>query len=214
MSRSSRSTWSAVSASHYACMPSKALLRPGELLPEASRVPGAREPMSGALDVEAVLARRDEVIHDLDDSIQLPWLKQRNVTLVRGRGRLDGERSVPVGERLLEARLAVIVATGSGAAIPPIPGLRETEHRMNREATTSKSVPVRLVILGGEAARARAARSRQAVRRARGASRSGVHPDTYRGARRRMLARRSRRRRSRARGEAGRSRSRSQARRG
>ena len=135
--------------SYYACMPSKALLRPGELLTEASRVPGAREAMSGALDVEAVLARRDEVIHDLDDSIQLPWLKQRNVTLVRGRGRLDGERRVRVGERLLEARQAVIVATGSGAAIPPIPGLRETEHWTSREATTAKSVPARLVILGG-----------------------------------------------------------------
>ena len=135
--------------SYYACMPSKALLRPGELLTEASRVPGAREAMSGALDVEAVLARRDEVIHDLDDSSQLPWLEQRRVTLVRGRGRLDGERRVRVGERLLEARLAVIVATGSGAAIPPIPGLRETEHWTSREATTAKSVPARLVILGG-----------------------------------------------------------------
>jgi pyruvate/2-oxoglutarate dehydrogenase complex dihydrolipoamide dehydrogenase (E3) component len=135
--------------SYYACMPSKALLRPGELLAEASRVPGAREAISGTLDVEAVLARRDEVIHDLDDSIQLPWLEQRRVTLVRGRGRLEGERRVRVGERLLEARLAVIVATGSGAAVPPIPGLRETGHWTNREATTAKVVPARLVILGG-----------------------------------------------------------------
>jgi pyruvate/2-oxoglutarate dehydrogenase complex dihydrolipoamide dehydrogenase (E3) component len=102
--------------SYYACMPSKALLRPGELLAEAARVPGAREAMTGALDVEAVLARRDQVIHDLDDSIQLPWLEQRHVTLVRGRGRLTGERRVRVGDRLLEARMAVIVAP---AAAPP-----------------------------------------------------------------------------------------------
>ena len=135
--------------SYYACMPSKALLRPGELLAEVGRVPGAREAVTGRLDVEAVLARRDEVIHDLDDSVQLPWLEQRNVTLVRGRGRLEGERLVRVGERLLEAREAVIVATGSGAAIPPIPGLRESAHWTNREATTAKTVPVRLVILGG-----------------------------------------------------------------
>ncbi len=73
---------------YYACMPSKALLRPGELLTEVGRVPGVR---AEGLDVAAVLARRDEVIHNLDDSGQLPWLEQRGVTLARGRGRLDGE---------------------------------------------------------------------------------------------------------------------------
>src|SRR3954453_5900487 len=63
--------------SFYACMPSKALLRPAEVLAEARRIPGAREAAQGDLDVQAVLDRRDEVIHDLDDSTQLPWLKQR-----------------------------------------------------------------------------------------------------------------------------------------
>lgn len=135
--------------SYYACMPSKALLRPAELLAEVERVPGAREAVTGTLDVAAVLARRDQVIHDLDDSVQLPWLEQRHVTVVRGRGELDGERRVRVGDRTLEARQAVIVAVGSGAAVPPIPGLRETEHWTNREATTAQSVPSRLVILGG-----------------------------------------------------------------
>jgi pyruvate/2-oxoglutarate dehydrogenase complex dihydrolipoamide dehydrogenase (E3) component len=135
--------------SFYACMPSKALLRPAELLAEVERVPGAREATSGRLDVAAVLARRDEVIHDLDDSNQTPWLEQRQVTVVRGRGRLDGARRVRVGEQALDARLAVIVATGSGAAVPPIPGLRETAHWTNREATTAKAVPERLVVLGG-----------------------------------------------------------------
>ena len=63
--------------SFYACMPSKALLRPGELLEEAERVPGVNEAVTGELDPQAVLARRDEVIHDLDDSGQLPWLEER-----------------------------------------------------------------------------------------------------------------------------------------
>ena len=61
--------------SYYACMPSKALLRPAEALDEARRIPGAREAATGELDVGAVLKRRDEVIHDLDDSVQLPWLE-------------------------------------------------------------------------------------------------------------------------------------------
>jgi dihydrolipoamide dehydrogenase len=135
--------------SFYACMPSKALLRPGELLAEAQRVPGVREVARGDLDVQAVLARRDEVIHDLDDSGQLPWLAERGVTLVRGHGRLEGERLVRAGDELLRARRAVVVATGSDPAMPPIPGLAEARPWTNREATTSAHVPPRLLVLGG-----------------------------------------------------------------
>jgi dihydrolipoamide dehydrogenase len=132
--------------SFYACMPSKALLRPGELTAEAERVPGVA---TGRLDVEAVLARRDEVVHDLDDSSQLPWLDERGVTLVRGHGRLDGERRVRVGDEVLVARKAVVVATGSSATIPPVPGLAEASPWTNIEATTAKQVPGRLFVLGG-----------------------------------------------------------------
>ncbi len=137
--------------SFYACMPSKALLRPGELLAEARRVPGTREAAAGELDVAAVLRRRDEVIHDLDDSVMLPWLEERGVRLVRGRGRLDGERRVRVdgdGE-LLEARQAVVVAVGSAPLVPPIDGLADAKPWTNREATTTKEIPGRLAILGG-----------------------------------------------------------------
>jgi len=132
--------------SFYACMPSKALLRPGELAAEAGRVPGVA---TGRLDVEAVLTRRDEVVHDLDDSSQLPWLDERGVTLVRGHGRLDGERRVRVGDEALVARKAVVVATGSSATIPPVPGLAEARPWTNIEATTAKQVPGRLFVLGG-----------------------------------------------------------------
>ncbi len=107
--------------SFYACMPSKALLRPGELAAEAGRVPGVGV---GELDVAAVLARRDEVVHDLDDSSMLPWLEERGVELVRGHGRLDGERRVRVGDDVLAARRAVVIATGSSATIPPVAGSR------------------------------------------------------------------------------------------
>src|SRR5213592_2260859 len=80
--------------SFYACMPSKALLRPAEALDEARRVPGAREAVTGELDAAGALRRRDEVIANLDDSSHLPWLEERGVTLVRGRGRIAGERRV------------------------------------------------------------------------------------------------------------------------
>ena len=135
--------------SYYACMPSKGLLRPGELLAEVQRVPGARDAVTGDLDVAAVLARRDEIIHDLDDSGQLPWLADKGIELFRGESALDGERRVRVGDDVLVAERAVIVATGSSAAVPPIPGLAEAKPWTNREATTAKEVPARLAILGG-----------------------------------------------------------------
>ena len=132
--------------SFYACMPSKALLRPGGLLAEVRRIPGV--PADG-LDADAVLARRDEIIHDLDDASMEPWLDSKGIALMRGHGRLDGERRVRVGDDVLVARRAVVVCTGSGASVPPIDGLREAEPWNNRQATTSKSVPARLAVLGG-----------------------------------------------------------------
>ena len=135
--------------SYYACMPSKALLRPGEALAETLRVPGAAQAARGDLDVPAVLGRRDEIIHDLDDSAQLPWLAERGVELIRGRGRLDGERRVVAGEVTLHARRAVIVATGTAAAVPPIDGLRDAQPWTNREVTTAQELPESLLVLGG-----------------------------------------------------------------
>ena len=132
--------------SFYACMPSKALLRPLEIRAEAARVKGVEV---GGLDVPTVLARRDEVVHDLDDSTQLPWLTDRGITLVRGHGRLAGERRVTVGDEALVASKAVVVATGSAAAMPPLPGLAEARPWTNIEATTAKEVPGRLAVLGG-----------------------------------------------------------------
>jgi pyruvate/2-oxoglutarate dehydrogenase complex dihydrolipoamide dehydrogenase (E3) component len=135
--------------SFWACMPSKALLRPGDLLAETKRVPGVREAVTGRLDVPAILRRRNEIIHDLDDSSQLPWLEERGIELFRGWGRLEGERRVVVGEETLEARKAVVLSGGTVPAMPPVPGLAEARPWTNREATTSMSVPARLIIMGG-----------------------------------------------------------------
>ncbi|MFL5901150.1 MAG: dihydrolipoyl dehydrogenase family protein [Solirubrobacterales bacterium] len=135
--------------SYYACMPSKALLRPGDLFDEARRVPGVAEAVRGDLDPQAILDRRDEVIHGLDDSGQLPWLEERGIELFRGEGRLDGVRRVRVGDDLLSASRVVVIATGSGAAMPPIEGLDSVRVWNNREGTTSQRVPESMVVLGG-----------------------------------------------------------------
>jgi pyruvate/2-oxoglutarate dehydrogenase complex dihydrolipoamide dehydrogenase (E3) component len=135
--------------SYWACMPSKGLLRPGEILAEARRIPGAAEAIGGDLDVPAVLSRRDEIIHDLDDGAQLPWLEERGIALFRGWGRLDGEKRVVVGQEAIEVRRAVLLAGGTTPLLPPIDGLAEAKPWTNREATTSKQVPGSLVVMGG-----------------------------------------------------------------
>jgi pyruvate/2-oxoglutarate dehydrogenase complex dihydrolipoamide dehydrogenase (E3) component len=136
--------------SYWACMPSKALLRPYEALEEARRIPGAAQAIQGGLDVQAVLDRRDQIIHDLDDAAQLPWLESRGIALVRGSGELTGERRVRVGAEELEATRAVILATGSLPSMPPIEGLDAIDDAWtNRHATTAKAIPERLVIMGG-----------------------------------------------------------------
>lgn len=177
--------------SFWACIPSKALLRSGQALRAARGLSGAREAVTGQLDAGALLAHRNSAVADYDDATQLPWLDSIDARLVRGHGRLAGERTVEVfaGNRLavgrsdgltgaeperadggrteagaagqargagaaephtrIRARRAVVVATGSTPALPPIPGLATARVWTSREATGAASVPRRLLVLGG-----------------------------------------------------------------
>ncbi|MFD1932010.1 dihydrolipoyl dehydrogenase family protein [Nonomuraea mangrovi] len=138
--------------SYYACIPSKSLLRPMELAAEVSRVPGLA--LDGPIDVAAVLNSRDKAVGYLDDSGQAEWVTKLPATLLRGRGRLAGERLVEVKDKdgtitTLRARHAVVLATGSVPVVPPIPGLAEARPWFSRDATSVREVPARLVVLGG-----------------------------------------------------------------
>ncbi len=140
--------------SYWACMPSKALLRPGEALRALERVPGARAASTGDIDLGAALRRRDSLAARWDDSGQVGWLESVGVDLIRGHGRLAGVRLVDVEDAdgavtRYEAGHAVVIATGTGAAIPPVPGLSESGIWNNRQATTADEVPGRLLVVGG-----------------------------------------------------------------
>src|SRR4051794_9580095 len=115
-------------------MPSKTLLRPGSIVRAARRVPGAREAIAGSIETAKVLAWRDYMTSDWHDDGQVSWLKSVGATLVRGRGRLAGERVVEVDGRRLTARRAVVVATGSVPGVPPVPGVGESRPRGSRGA--------------------------------------------------------------------------------
>ncbi|GAU67979.1 putative oxidoreductase [Streptomyces sp. NBRC 110611] len=136
--------------SYWACMPSKALLRPVTARSEARRVPGLQDAVTGPLDAPAVLAHRDAFASYWKDDGQVRWLDSAGIDLVRGPGRLAGPRRVTVGGgRVLTARHAVAVCTGSRPMLPAIPGLDRARPWTSREATSAKAVPGRLVVLGG-----------------------------------------------------------------
>ena len=141
--------------SYWACMPSKALLRPVEVLSTGQNLAGVKELLDGRrLDVPAVLAHRDAVVNRLDDGSQVDWALGVGIDVVRGYGRLSGVREVTVtgpdgAERVLTARHAVVLDTGSSAAIPPVPGLAEARPWTSRDVTYLQEVPRRMVVVGG-----------------------------------------------------------------
>ncbi|HEY7134125.1 MAG TPA: NAD(P)/FAD-dependent oxidoreductase [Acidimicrobiia bacterium] len=133
--------------SYYACIPSKTLLRPGEAV-HAARDAAA----SAQVDVDAALAWRDFMVSNYSDAGQERWLDGKGITLLRGTARLVGPGAVEVdGARYTADN--VVVATGSDATVPPVPGLRELDGLWGtHDATSLKAVPDRLVVLGGGAA--------------------------------------------------------------
>lgn len=135
--------------SYWACMPSKALLRPIVARADARRVPGLSGAVQGPLDADAVLAHRDETAAHWKDDGQLAWLESIGADVYRGTGRLTGARQVSVtapdgSVRHLGARHAVAVCTGSRAVVPALPGIEDVRPWTSREATSAKKVPGRL----------------------------------------------------------------------
>jgi dihydrolipoamide dehydrogenase len=142
--------------SYWGCIPSKTLIRPGDVIAAAKRVPGAAEAVTGRIDLDAVFKQRDHMTNHWDDSGQVPWLEERDIALFRGTGRLAGQRVVEVTDpsgdvQRLDVRKAVVLATGTSAAIPPVEGLREAKPWDNRAITMARNVPARLLVVGGGA---------------------------------------------------------------
>ncbi len=139
--------------SYWACMPSKALLRSDAALRAARAVDGAKQAVTGEVDVEGAFRRRDRIAHEWNDRSQVDWLDGADIDLVRGHGRLTGRNAVTVetsdGPVELTARHAVVVSTGSAALLPHIPGLRDVSPWTSRDATSAKSAPQSLAIIGG-----------------------------------------------------------------
>lgn len=144
--------------SFYACIPSKAMLRPLDVRASATHLQGL--PTDLPIDAEGLLARRDSWVVDYDDTSQVEWAEGVGITVVRGHGRLSGERTVtvsgPDGERTLHARHAVVLATGS---VPVVPGsLAAARPWGSRDATGIVEVPDSIAVIGGGVVACEAAR--------------------------------------------------------
>ncbi|AWZ05637.1 MULTISPECIES: NAD(P)/FAD-dependent oxidoreductase [unclassified Streptomyces] len=154
--------------SYWACVPSKALLRPALARADARRVPGLAAAVAGPLDAQAVFAHRDYWTGSWKDDGQIDWLESVGAHVYRGHGRLYGVRKVavtsPEGEHhVLSARHAVVVATGTRAVVPDVPGLAEARPWTSREATSAQAAPGRLLIIGGSVVAAEMATAWQAL---------------------------------------------------
>lgn len=154
--------------SYWACVPSKALLRPALAWADARRVPGLAAAVAGPLDAAAVFAHRDYWTGSWKDDGQIDWLESVGAHVYRGHGRLYGVRKVavtsPEGEHhVLSARHAVVVATGTRAVVPDVPGIEGAQPWTSREATSAQAAPGRLLIVGGSVVAAEMATAWQAL---------------------------------------------------
>ena len=137
---------------YWACLPSKRMIRYGNLLAEARRADGRAgrttvEPDWGLVATQV----RDEVTGGWDDSNGVARFEARGGTLVKGRGRLTGPRTVAVGDRTFTARRGVVIATGSQPAIPPIPGLADVPYWTTHDVIAADELPASIIVLGGGA---------------------------------------------------------------
>ena len=134
--------------SYWACIPSKTMLRPLEVVARTRLTPGTLQAVP-ALDPEQVFRWRDE-ISEKDDTSQAEWLAKQGAALVRGHGEVVEPGLLSVGVQELPYD-ALLVATGSIPIVPPIDGLAEAGHWGSREATTATAVPESLAVVGGGA---------------------------------------------------------------
>jgi pyruvate/2-oxoglutarate dehydrogenase complex dihydrolipoamide dehydrogenase (E3) component len=137
---------------YWGCIPSKAIIRAADALAEARRVPLLAGTASVTPDWAPVARRlRDVITDNWNDRVAVERFERKGGHFYRGTGRLAGPGRVAVGDTVLEASRAVVIGTGTSAAIPPIPGLDQVEYWTNREIIETERLPASLLVMGGGA---------------------------------------------------------------
>ncbi|HEX4213777.1 MAG TPA: NAD(P)/FAD-dependent oxidoreductase [Candidatus Dormibacteraeota bacterium] len=135
---------------YFGCIPSKMMIRAGNMLAEGRRIPGHAGSSTIEADWAPVARRiRDEATDNWDDKAAVERFEAKGGIFVRGHGRLSGERQVTVGDRVFDASVGVVLNTGTRPAVPPIPGLADVPYWTNREAIKAETLPASMIVLGG-----------------------------------------------------------------
>ncbi|MEV8310856.1 NAD(P)/FAD-dependent oxidoreductase [Streptomyces flavidovirens] len=137
---------------YWACIPSKMMIRGGNLLAEARRIPGMAGQAHVGPDFGPVASRiRDEATDDWNDQVAVDRFTGKGGHFVRGRAKLAGAGRVEIDGQEFAVRRGVVLATGSRPQIPPVPGLDQVPYWTNRDAVAAKESPQSLIVLGGGA---------------------------------------------------------------
>ena len=137
---------------YWGCVPSKMMIRAAHLLAEARRIPGIAGKAEVVPDWAPVAARiRAEATDTWDDTVAVERFEGKGGRFIRGHGTLTGPMTVEVNGESAVATKAVVLATGTSASVPPIPGLSETPYWTNRHAVEVEDLPESMIVLGGGA---------------------------------------------------------------
>ncbi len=137
---------------YWGCIPTKMMTRAAGLLAEARRIPGVAGTSTVTPDWAPVAQRiRKEATDNWDDRAAVERFEKQGGHFIRASGRLAGPGRVEVEGTTYAARLGVVIATGTSAVIPPIPGLKDVAFWTNREAVEAETLPSSLAIIGGGA---------------------------------------------------------------
>ncbi len=135
---------------YWGCIPSKMMVRAADLLAEGRRIPGMAGSSVVTPDWSPVARRiRDEATDSWDDRVAVERLEDKGARFVRGRARIVGPTVVEVDGRTIEARRALVLATGQRPWIPPM--FEGVPHWTNRDAIAAESAPTSLLVIGGGA---------------------------------------------------------------
>ncbi|MFC1433116.1 NAD(P)/FAD-dependent oxidoreductase [Streptacidiphilus sp. N1-3] len=143
---------------YWGCIPSKIMVRAGNLVTDAHRVPGSAGISRVQSDWRPVVRHVRAATDDWDDKVAVDRFTTRGGRFLRGTARLTGPNEVCVSgpddggtETLLRPRRALVLAVGARPSVPPVPGLAGTPYWTNHDLVEAAELPESLLVLGGGA---------------------------------------------------------------
>jgi pyruvate/2-oxoglutarate dehydrogenase complex dihydrolipoamide dehydrogenase (E3) component len=137
---------------YWGCIPSKMMIRASNLLAESRRIGELAGSSTTTADWSLVADRiRDQATDNWDDTVAVDRFVNKGGTFVRGYAKIVASDQVEVSGSLYQARTGIVIATGTRAAVPPIPGLADTPFWTNHEIMEAKELPASMLVLGGGA---------------------------------------------------------------